>query len=70
MVYLILKLVRGLVVEDFFTVAKNCEFHSNHEVQHDFPKSFPMIPFVSLFPQEIVTCGCNKVNQQLCITSG
>lgn len=70
MVFLILKLIRGLVVEDFFTVTKNCEFHSNHEVLHDFPESSPMIPFASLFPQEIVTCDCNKVNQHLHITSG
>lgn len=37
MLFLVLKLKRGLVVEDFFTVAKMYEFHSNYKVLHNFP---------------------------------
>lgn len=37
MLFLVLKLKRGLVVEDFFTVAKVCKFHSNFKLLHDFP---------------------------------
>lgn len=69
MLVFILKLTRGLVVEDFFTVAKTCEFYSNHEVLPDFPQSSSKIPFFSLFPQETATCDCNKVNKWLCTTS-
>lgn len=69
MLFFILKLIRGLVAEDFFTVTKACEFHRNHEVLPDF-QVFPKDSFcLFFFPQEIATCDPNKVNQQLCITS-
>jgi len=37
MLFLLLKLKRGLVVEDFFTAANVCELHSHYKVLHDFP---------------------------------
>lgn len=52
MLVFILKLTRGLVVEDFFTVAKTCEFYSNHEVLPDFPQSSPKIPLFLYFPRK------------------
>lgn len=37
MLFLVLKLKRGFVVEDFFTVAKVHKFHSNFKLLRDVP---------------------------------
>lgn len=58
MLFLVLKLKRGLAMEDFFM----CGFHSNYKALHDFLYPSLVIHFVSLFPQEILICDCSKVH--------